>query len=72
MTESAGIWLLGDWNLIKSYHGLPKIMQETAKGLKFGNPALAYLPLFQKPLKNSSDAIQTVLNLELLKTATVA
>ena len=34
--------LLGDWNLIKSYYGLPKIV-ETAKGLRSLEPrALAY------------------------------
>lgn len=50
--------LLGDWNLIKSYYGLPKIV-ETAKGLRsLESPARWHtLPLFQKPLKNSSDAI---------------
>ena len=49
--------LLGDWNLIKSYYGLPKIV-ETAKGLRSLEPrAWHTLPLFQKPLKNSSDAI---------------
>lgn len=49
--------LLGDWNLIKSYYGLPKIV-ETAKGLRSLEPARWHtLPLFQKPLKNSSDAI---------------
>ena len=48
--------LLGDWNLIKSYYGLPKIV-ETAKGLRSLEPRAHTLPLFQKPLKNSSDAI---------------
>ena len=49
--------LLGDWNLIKSYYGLPKIV-ETAKGLRSLEPVRWHtLPLFQKPLKNSSDAI---------------
>ena len=48
--------LLGDWNLIKSYYGLPKIV-ETAKGLRSLEPRALALPLFQKPLKNSSDAI---------------
>ena len=38
--------LLGDWNLIKSYYGLPKIV-ETAKGLRSLEPrALAYIAPF--------------------------
>ena len=43
--------LLGDWNLIKSYYGLPKIV-ETAKGLRSLEPrALAYIAAISKTPK---------------------
>ena len=43
--------LLGDWNLIKSYDGLPKIV-ETAKGLRSLEPrALAYIAAISKTPK---------------------
>lgn len=43
--------LLGDWNLIKSYYGLPKIV-ETAKGLRSLEPrTLAYIAAISKTPK---------------------
>ena len=50
--------LLGDWNLIKSYYGLPKSRRDRKGIEELGTPrAGIHCRYFKNPLKNSSDAI---------------